>query len=229
MAKFVESSAKHSESNTGKAGVDAGLSDAGTSRGHGGVAGKSRYVVFAVVAVAVILADQLTKLWAMASVPKGGMDFIPGLIGFKMVYNSGASFGMMEGAQMLFVAMSVAICIAILVYLYKYKRHTYFETVALSFIFAGAVGNAIDRVFRGIVTDFLNFEFFDFPVFNVADCGVTIGVVIWMIFIIFSKNSPFASERAAASERAVESDNPNADGKASTSTSDKSGGDSHAV
>ena len=150
--------------------------------------------IFAIVAVVVVVFDRLTKVWAEASIPPEGLDFIPGFIGFRLVHNKGASFGMLEGAQVFFIVMSVVICVALLIYLVRYKRHTAFESAVLGLIFSGAIGNACDRLFYGQVTDFLNFEFFSFPVFNVADCAITIGIVCWAIFIVFSKNSPFAGD-----------------------------------
>lgn len=150
--------------------------------------------VFAIVAALIVVLDRITKVWAEAAIPPEGLDFIPGFIGFTLVHNKGASFGMLQGAQVLFIVITVAVCAALIVYLIRYKRHTAFESAVLGLVFSGAIGNAYDRLFYGQVTDFLNFEFFDFPVFNVADCAITIGIVLWALFIIFSKNSPFAGE-----------------------------------
>ena len=72
----------------------------------------------------------------------------------------------------------------------------------LAALFAGALGNAYDRLAYGQVTDFLNLEFMSFPIFNVADCGITVGVVLLVIFMVFSKNSPFAAEKPAGAHAA---------------------------
>ena len=151
--------------------------------------------IFAVVAVVLLVLDRATKVWAESALAGGGLDFIPGFLGFTLVHNKGASFGMLQGATVFFVIITVVICAAILVYLVKYKRHTALEAAILGLIFSGALGNAYDRLFNGQVTDFLHFEFFDFPVFNVADCCITIGIICWAIFVIFSKNSPFAGDK----------------------------------
>ena len=158
--------------------------------------------IFAVVAAVVLVLDRATKAWAIASIPQEGLDFIPGLIGFRLVFNRGASFGMLQGATVVFLVISVVICVALLVYLVRYKRHLAFEAAALGLVFAGALGNAYDRLAYGQVTDFLNLEFMSFPIFNVADCGITVGVVLLVIFMVFSKNSPFAAEKPAGAHAA---------------------------
>ena len=155
-------------------------------------------VLFAVVAVVALVLDRITKVWAVASIPASGADFIPGLLGFRLVYNKGASFGMLEGATIFFLAITLVICVAIIVYLVRVKRHGMLEVAVLGALFAGALGNAYDRLAYGQVTDFLNFEFIDFPVFNVADCCITVGVVLWILYVIFSPQSPFADERKGA-------------------------------
>ena len=69
--------------------------------------------------------------------------------------------------------------------IYYRKKLSPLLSVALSMIAGGGVGNQIDRIFRGEVIDFLNFQFIDFPIFNVADCFVTVGCVLAGISIIF--------------------------------------------
>lgn len=171
------------------------MQEKSSNKSEGLTTGKAA-AIFAIVAVALLVLDRATKVWAESALAGGGLDFIPGFIGFTLVHNKGASFGMLQGATVFFVIITVVICAAIIVYLIKYKRHTALEAVILGLIFSGALGNAYDRLFNGQVTDFLHFEFFDFPVFNVADCCITIGIICWAVFIIFSKNSPFASKEA---------------------------------
>lgn len=147
--------------------------------------------MFAVLAVVLTVADRLTKAWAIANVADGA-DFIPGLVNFVLVYNQGASFGTLQGATLLLLVVSAIICVLILVYVMRYRRHRAYEVAGLACVFAGAVGNAYDRLAFGQVTDFLHLEFFSFPVFNVADCCITVGVVLVLAFLLLDANSPFA-------------------------------------
>lgn len=162
-------------------------------------AGARRYLkrstavaIFAVTAVVIIVLDRITKAWALGSIPPEGLPCIPGVIGFRLVFNKGASFGMLEGATALFLIIAIAMLVAIIIYLVRYKRHVWFEVIALGGIAAGALGNALDRVLYGQVTDFLSLQFIDFPVFNVADCGITIGIIVWLVFMVFHPASPTA-------------------------------------
>ncbi len=157
-------------------------------------------LAFAACAAVLVVLDRLTKLWAEGATA-GGIDFIPGFMNFVLVYNKGASYGMLEGATLLLLGISVAICALIVAYVLRYRKHRVYELLGLAGVFAGAVGNAWDRAAAGQVTDFLHFEFFEFPVFNVADCCITIGVVLVLVFLLLDKCSPFA-ERESAGERA---------------------------
>lgn len=160
----------------------------------------SAIAIFAITAIAIIVVDRITKAWAVNSIPPEGLPCIPGVIGFRLVFNKGASFGMLEGATALFLIIALVMFVVILVYLLRHKKHPWFEVVALGGIAAGALGNAFDRVAHGQVTDFLSFQFVDFPVFNVADCGITIGIIVWLVFMVFHPASPVATH--AQSEEA---------------------------
>ena len=94
-----------------------------------------------------------------------------------------------QGGGMLFVAMAAIIVIAIVVWIMLAKQTRTLEIVSLGLIAAGGIGNCIDRLTTGYVVDFIEFVFFEFPVFNVADIGVTCGFVILIIGLIvdFSK------------------------------------------
>ena len=138
-------------------------------------------------AAAFLIADQLTKA-AVRSAADGGWSsspFIPGLIRLQFVRNTGAAFSFGEGHGIAFVALAVIVALAIAVYLARAPHVSKVEVLGLGMVAGGAVGNAIDRLAFGFVTDFLATEFIDFPVFNVADIGITCGVVIAFIGFIF--------------------------------------------
>ena len=143
-------------------------------------------VSFVIFAVSIIL-DQITKIIALSDLkPIEAHPFIPGLIEFRFTTNPGIAFGMLGGKGWLFIPISSIAIIIVLFVLIRYrKKLSPLLSVALSMIAGGGVGNQIDRIFRGEVIDFLNFQFFDFPIFNVADCFVTVGCVLAGIAIIF--------------------------------------------
>jgi signal peptidase II len=124
---------------------------------------------------------------------------------FRITYidNPGMAFGIDLGGRLFFSLFQIAASLAILIYLYRLRQGPRGLRIALALVFAGAVGNLIDRVFYGVlfneaplfygrVVDFLDFDFFDisllgyritrFFVFNVADASITIGVILLLIF-----------------------------------------------
>ena len=110
---------------------------------------------------------------------------IPHVIKLTVVQNTGAAFGVLAGRQPLFVVTSVLVLIVIAAYWRRARPAQWPLVVALAMIAGGALGNLIDRAVVGHVTDFFEFAFFDFPVFNVADIGIVGGVGVLMVWILF--------------------------------------------
>ncbi len=143
-------------------------------------------ISFVIMAVSVAL-DQLTKYIAVEHLmPIDSHPLIPGLIEFNYETNTGIGWGMLQGQKWLFVPVSsIAIILVTFILIYYRKKLSPLLSVALSMIAGGGIGNQIDRIVNGEVVDFLNFQFISFPVFNVADCFVTVGCVLALISIIF--------------------------------------------
>lgn len=143
-------------------------------------------VSFIIIAVSVIL-DQITKHIAIIDLkPIEAHPFIEGLIEFRFTTNPGIAFGMLEGKRWLFIPLSsIAVVLMIFALIYYRKKLSPILSIAMGMIAGGGIGNQIDRIFRGEVVDFLNFQFIDFPIFNVADCFVTVGCVLAVIALIF--------------------------------------------
>ena len=136
---------------------------------------RTRVAVFACVAAAALIVDQLTKAWAMAALSNGQtIRVIPGLLSFTLVRNPGASLGMGSGATWVISLLAVVACVALAVAGVRTVSMKW--SVAISFAFAGALGNLIDRVMYadgfldGKVVDFLNYGW---SVGNVADTRIS--------------------------------------------------------
>jgi len=141
-----------------------------------------------IITVVLILLDQGTKLWALQSLkPIQNMTVAEGFLDLTFVENRGVAFGMFSGQRWLILVLTGLIAGA-LVYFYrtlpKKKEYTPVR-FALLLVLSGAVGNIIDRVFRGYVVDFFEFTFFEWPVFNVADIYVVAGVILLTFLILF--------------------------------------------
>ena len=149
------------------------------------------------VALAVLLVDQLTKLAVRAVGEALHVTVIPGVIDFMFVRNIGAAFSMGEGHGIAFAVLALAVIVAIAVYLIRAPQLAHLEVVGMAMVAGGAIGNAIDRLAFGFVTDFIATTFIDFPVFNVADIGITLGVVLLFGYMFLS---PAAREVDATAE-----------------------------
>ena len=131
-----------------------------------------------------ILADYLTKLLAVARLKgEDPVPFLRGVLRFSYVENPGAAWGMLANHRWVFMVFSAVAIAAIVVYLVR-RDPPLLLCVSLSLILSGGIGNMIDRTFRGVVVDFIEFYLFPFPVFNVADCLVVVGaglLILWLI------------------------------------------------
>ena len=144
------------------------------------------YVLFAALVVA---ADQFTKYLTLLYIPlHTRIDVLPGFLGLTYVQNTGAAFSSFQGQQWLFVLIFAALTVAILwEYFKKPMPFTRFERWCIASVYAGGLGNMIDRVRFGYVVDMIETRFMDFPVFNVADCFITCGCIILIISLFFNK------------------------------------------
>jgi signal peptidase II len=141
------------------------------------------------VAAAVIAVDQLVKWWAVATLPGKPVVLVEGFLQFRFVSNSGAAFSLLDGFGS--VIGLIAIAAAVFIFLVAVKVDSTGETVALGLVLGGAVGNLVDRAFRGDgfldggVVDFVDFSFF--PAFNVADSAITVGAILALWFAFRSR------------------------------------------
>ncbi|WP_067728338.1 signal peptidase II [Oceanobacillus damuensis] len=143
-----------------------------------------------IIALIVIGFDQLTK-WVVVKEMELGeqITIIENFFYLTSHRNTGAAWGILEGQMMFFYIITVIVVIGIIYYMQKYAKNDRLLAVGLSFILGGAIGNFIDRVFRQEVVDFADFIIFNynFPIFNVADSALTIGVIVVIIATIIDE------------------------------------------
>ena len=142
---------------------------------------KRRYPVVFLTAIAIIILDQLSKFLVKInfnlneSVPVMGEIFH-----LTYIHNFGAGFGILQNQRILLVIISIAVAAFIFYYAKKVKEEETLLQLLLGFVLGGTIGNLIDRIFLGYVTDF--FDFMIWPVFNIADSFVTIGIIGLVIY-----------------------------------------------
>ncbi|MBQ6907240.1 MAG: signal peptidase II [Clostridia bacterium] len=134
----------------------------------------------------IIILDQTIKLFVAGNLSStDSMVIIPHILNFIYVKNTGAAFSIFSDKTAVLGVVSILFCIGVTAYWYIKKPKSELLKFSLSLLLAGAVGNAIDRIARGFVVDFIEATFIKFPVFNIADISITFGTVFLMIYLLF--------------------------------------------
>ena len=149
---------------------------------------KGKTILLVAIVIVWVALDQLTKsLVAGQTLGEQFAGPFLGLVDFKLVHNTGGAWGIFEGNPYALGVFSIAVCVMLLAYFVWQRREANVaQVIAIGLIVAGGIGNVIDRFVQGYVTDFIEFSFFDFPVFNVADIGVTCGFVLLFVGLAIS-------------------------------------------
>lgn len=144
-------------------------------------------MIYVFITLILIAADQYTKYLAANNLIENSINIFNWL---KLTYveNSGAAFGMLAGKQTFFIVLTAAVLVVFSAYVINHSlEFNTLEKIALSLFFSGAVGNFIDRLMNAYVIDFISlrlFNVYDFPVFNLADCYISISAVLFIIIVI---------------------------------------------
>lgn len=138
--------------------------------------------VFFLTGLLIVVADQFSKAWIRTNLPEGRSLFETGFLRITHVHNTGAAFGLFPDQVLALIIVALIGITAILVYVLIVSR--YFPLpdgmmgkLALGLVFGGTLGNLLDRLCLGYVTDFIDFGFW--PAFNIADSAVTVGIIIF--------------------------------------------------
>jgi signal peptidase II len=144
-------------------------------------------MIYFIAAALLVAADQLVKLWIRTSFVLGQqVTLIPNVVGLTYVQNTGMAFSSLSGQTAFLALVSLVASVGIAIILAKNLLFSNpYGKWPLALILAGAVGNLIDRVFMGFVTDMIEVLFINFAVFNVADCCVVVGGILLAIYVLF--------------------------------------------
>ncbi|UNB45409.1 signal peptidase II [Staphylococcus coagulans] len=143
------------------------------------------------IVVLILIADQVTKFVIRTQMAVGeSFNVIPHFLSITSHRNNGAAWGILSGKISFFYIITVIILIALVVFFIKEAKNQMMMQIAISLLFAGALGNFIDRVRTGEVVDFVDTVIFgyDFPIFNIADASLTIGVILLVIILLKDQN-----------------------------------------
>lgn len=146
------------------------------------------YIIYLFITCSLVLIDQFSKQLVTGYIDLyQKIEVIPGFFNLTYVQNYGAGFSILEGQRTLFLIITVAAVILFSYMLIKGKNNGLLYKASLLLILGGTVGNFIDRLVHTYVVDFLDFIIlgYDFPVFNIADSFLTVGVALLLIYTIF--------------------------------------------
>lgn len=143
-------------------------------------------MLYAILAAALILADQASKYLVRAHIPLGeSVPFLPRILELTYVQNTGAAFSILREHTWILTLMSAVIVVVIALLVARRVITGRLGLLSAALIMAGGVGNLIDRLVFRYVTDMFRTVFMDFPVFNVADCCITVGVLLLCVYLLF--------------------------------------------
>lgn len=145
-----------------------------------------RIIIMFLVAGALIYVDILSKSHFEEIATSDMITFIPNVISFVYVKNSGAAFGIFQNNAYVLALFSIVFIVLFILLDFIYGKKNWWYKIGFCFVLGGAIGNLFDRIKLGFVRDFIYLDFMDwFPVFNLADVFLTIGVICFAVYIIF--------------------------------------------
>ena len=160
-------------------------------------------LLYAVIAVALVILDQVVKVLVRTYIPLGtSVGFLPGIMDLTYVQNTGAAFSLFREHTWLLALISAVASVVLVVLRIRRVFSSTAANVLLSVVLSGAVGNLIDRLFLGYVTDMFKTTFMNFAVFNVADICLVCGIIALCVYVVFfeSREKKEDGHAAAAPE-----------------------------
>ena len=141
---------------------------------------------YALLLAACIAGDQLLKYWVVRHLEIGqSAAFLPGLVRLTRLHNTGAAWGSFSGSTALLTVVTAVLLVAVAwLVLKKVIRHP-LGLCAAMLVLGGGIGNMIDRICRGYVVDMFDLEFMSYPIFNLADCFVVVGVILGAVYYLW--------------------------------------------
>jgi signal peptidase II len=156
-----------------------------------------------ILVVILVSVDFVIKRWAVAELAAEQSRSFLHIGNFKIMdltylENDGAVFGSFGGKRWLLIALTSVLILFCIYLVYKYREKSRFMVISLDLVIAGGIGNLIDRIFNnGLVIDYFDVKLFNFAIFNFADCCVTIGIALAIIYIIFVDGRKEKAEKNA--------------------------------
>ena len=158
---------------------------------------------YVLLSALIVVLDQWYKGLVTRHLARVGASaaFLPGILRLTLVHNTGASWGILSGRTTFLLIVTALVCLALLCTMLLDKPDARLGKISFAFILGGAVGNALDRYLLGYVVDMFETEFMNFPVFNVADCFITVGAVLLCVWVLTDEKKNRLQRREASRQR----------------------------
>ena len=158
---------------------------------------------YVLLSALIVVLDQWYKGLVVRQLARVGASapFMPGILHLTLVHNTGASWGILSGRTTFLLIVTALVCLALLCAMLLDKPDARLGKISFAFILGGAVGNALDRYLLGYVVDMFETEFMNFPVFNVADCFITVGAALLCIWVLTDEKKNRLQRREASRQR----------------------------
>lgn len=158
-------------------------------------------VITIIVCVVLVAIDRVLKILAVNYLaPVGTIEVFPGFAGLRYIENNGAAFSILAGKQGILIAVTSVVLVVLGYIIFVRRPASRGFIIGLSLVFAGGVGNLIDRIAYRYVVDYIEFLFMDFAIFNFADILVTFGFVILIIALIYDEVTAHKKRKALEAE-----------------------------
>ncbi len=145
---------------------------------------KTREKIYSIAAITIMI-DQVIKLLIRTKMElNSSIPIIPNIFNLTYVENKGAAFSILQNTQILLIIIGLVFLYIIDYYIKKEKKFSKLSIVSLGLIIGGIIGNLVDRILLHAVVDYLDFTLINFPIFNIADSCITIGVILFIISTI---------------------------------------------
>ncbi len=167
-------------------------------------------IIITILIAVIVFLDQITKHLASTHLPSQGIvPVLDPIFHFHYTENRGAAWNILEDHPWVFMVLSSVAILAILIFLFRNRKKQLHPVLryGLTVIAAGGIGNMIDRIARGFVVDFIEFGFFEFPIFNVADSFITVGsfsIVIYLLIDLIKDGRNKKNASLSAKEQTTE-------------------------
>ncbi|MGX7390427.1 signal peptidase II [Dolosigranulum pigrum] len=145
-------------------------------------------IIYYIIAMILIGLDQLSKYLTVQEIALGEVvSLVPNVLSLTYIRNSGAAWSILEDQMIFFYVITVVVVGALIYFLHTEGKKSPIASTGIAFIMGGAIGNFIDRLHLKYVIDMIRLEFINFPIFNVADMALTIGVIILIGYIVYDE------------------------------------------